>query len=121
MSDDILSRDANRVTVLAGVTDDASEDIKQLKIDATTGRLLVSLSGVLSGTLASAETPTGTINGSNAVFTLAHTPSSPVFLLLFLNGVVQSPAGVDFTLSTATITFNTAPPTDSGLICWYIY
>ena len=43
MADDIISRDANRVTVLAGLTDDAAQDIKQLKVDATTSRLLIAL------------------------------------------------------------------------------
>ena len=42
MADEIIKRDDNRITVLAGVTDDASLDIKMLRVDPTTKRLLVS-------------------------------------------------------------------------------
>lgn len=44
MASDIISRDNNQITVLAGVTDDASAFIKMLPIDPTTGRLKVSIS-----------------------------------------------------------------------------
>ena len=51
-----------------------------------------------------AETPTGTIDGKNRVFTLAHTPAAAP--LVILNGVVlKSGSGSDYTLSGATITF----------------
>ena len=56
------------------------------------------------------ETPTGTIDGSNAVFTI----TSPNLFALFLNGVYQTPGGVDYTLSGTTITYVNAPPTGSG-------
>ena len=52
------------------------------------------------------QTPTGTIDGSNKIFTLSATPTSP--LLLFLNGNLQL-AGTDYTLSGSTITYATAP------------
>lgn len=55
----------------------------------------------------SAETPTGTINGSNKVFTLSKTPSC---MFLMLNGVVQTLAR-DFKISGSTITYNDAPAT----------
>lgn len=51
---------------------------------------------------ATEETPGGTINGVNAVFTLAQTPT---LLILFKNGVKQRGLGEDFTLSGLTITF----------------
>jgi len=66
-----------------------------------------------------AETPGGAINGVNVTFTLAVAPSPGVSLLLFLNGVLQTPGGVDYTLSGSTITYASAPPTGSKLIAWY--
>ena len=57
------------------------------------------------------ETPGGLVNGANATFTLAATPlagSEEVFL----NGILQEPAaGNDYTISTNTITYLTAPLT----------
>jgi hypothetical protein len=67
-----------------------------------------------------AEVPSGTINGSNVTFTLAHTPSPAASLQLF-NGIVQKAGGIDFTLSGATITFTTAPSSGSVLQAWYRY
>lgn len=55
------------------------------------------------------ETPTGTINGINTVFTLAFSPSPSGSLQLFLNGVFQRPGGTDYTLSGNTITFLNPP------------
>lgn len=55
------------------------------------------------------ETPTGTINGSNTIFTLAYTPVSGSEEV-FLNGILQDPgAGNDYTISGNTITFASAP------------
>lgn len=66
------------------------------------------------------ETPSGTINGSNVTFTLAHTPASATNVNLFLNGVQQRQgAGNDYTISSATITYLTAPPTGSTLNAIY--
>ena len=61
------------------------------------------------------ETPTGTINGSNADFVLANTPNPTTSLHVYLNGAFLVGGGVDYTLVTATITFVTAPPTNSIL------
>lgn len=43
--DEVLKRDQNRVTVLAGVTDDANQNIQMLRVDPSTKRLLVSATG----------------------------------------------------------------------------
>lgn len=47
MANEILKRDANRVTVLGGITDDANLEIRNLKVNPSTGRLLVS--GTVAG------------------------------------------------------------------------
>jgi len=53
-------------------------------------------------------TPTGTINGSNLVFTLAQTPVENDAVDVFLDGLKQT-AGTDYSVSGVTITFTTAP------------
>jgi len=56
-----------------------------------------------------AETPTGTQNGVNLVFTLANAPSPANSLQLFLNGAyLTQGAGNDYTLSGSTITLAAA-------------
>jgi hypothetical protein len=66
-----------------------------------------------------AETPTGSINGSNTSFTLANTPSAGS-LQLYKNGQLQIAGGsADYTLATNTITYNAAPITGDTLIAYY--
>ncbi|MBV8895095.1 MAG: hypothetical protein JO051_01180 [Acidobacteriaceae bacterium] len=66
------------------------------------------------------ETPAGSINGSNAVFTLAQTPAAPTDLTLYLNGLLQE-LGTDYTLSGTTITFasDEKPQTGDELLAFY--
>lgn len=54
------------------------------------------------------ETPSGAIDGSNAVFTLTNPPAPVSSLELYLNGQFQT-QGYDYTLSGSTITFTTPP------------
>lgn len=79
MADDILKRDQNSVTVLAGITDDGNQFIKMLRVDPVTGRLLVSNIGSGGGftTLSPTETP----NGSLTVFTFSAATSQPTFIV----------------------------------------
>lgn len=65
--------------------------------------------------------PTGTINGSNTSFSLSPTPAAAANVNCFMNGLQQQQgAGNDYTISGATITYLTAPPTGSKLNClWY--
>jgi hypothetical protein len=71
--------------------------------------------------LANRETPTGTINSSNTSFTLANTPVSGTEML-FQNGILLvAGSGKDYTISTATITFTTAPATGDVLLATYWY
>lgn len=64
------------------------------------------------------ETPSGAINGSNTVFTLANVPSPASSLKVYLNGARQR-ITEDYTLSGGTITFTIAPPTGSILLADY--
>ena len=66
------------------------------------------------------ETPGGTIDGTNTSFTLAFSPNPPKSLQLFLNGVLQKPGGVDYTLTSGNVViFVTAPSSGSILLAWY--
>lgn len=70
------------------------------------------------GTFVDDETPTGTVNSSNKVFTLSNTPKTNS-LKVFVNGQRVKGGGEDYTLSGVTITFVTAPPTTSILTVDY--
>ncbi len=67
------------------------------------------------------EVPSGTINGSNTAFTLAHTPISGSEVCA-LNGLEQtSGGGNDYTISSANITYSFGPATGDTLWCSYRY
>lgn len=84
--------------------------------------VLASALAIVTPNFADEETPVGTINSVNLVFTLAHSPSPGTCLQLFYNGLLQKPAGSDFTLSLGNIvTFVSAPTTGSTLLAWYRY
>ncbi len=70
-------------------------------------------SGGGGGTLTS-ETPVGTVDGVNTVFTVSNST-----VQLFLNGALQQAGGGDYTLSGLTITFVSAPVSGSILTSWY--
>ena len=54
------------------------------------------------------ETPSGTINGVNAAFTITATPM--IGYMLFLNGQLQREgSSYEYTIANKTITYNTAP------------
>jgi hypothetical protein len=57
-------------------------------------------------TFVDGQTPSGTTNGSNAVFILSQVPTPAASLELYRNGLVQT-SGVDFAISSSTITFFT--------------
>ena len=63
------------------------------------------------------ETPSGTVNGSNAAFTLANTPQ---WLQLVLNGVIlEAGSGNDYTISGAALTMLLIPQTGDKLRAYY--
>lgn len=67
-----------------------------------------------------AETPSGAIDGSNALFNLAQAPSPASSLNLYLNGL-ELTAGTDFTVSANAVTFATGaiPHTGDALKAYY--
>lgn len=91
-----------------------------LKVDGTS---ITATAGVISAAsspnFVDNEVPSGTVNGSNATFTLAHTPVS-TSLSLYLNGILQAAgAGKDYTISTGTITMLNVPITGDTLLANY--
>lgn len=64
------------------------------------------------------ETPSGLVNGVNTDFVLANTPNPATSLKVYVNGQRMKKTE-DFTLSGKTITFLTAPPTGSIILCDY--
>lgn len=66
--------------------------------------------GLTGSNFVDKEIPTGSINGSNAAFTLANTPVSGSEHV-YLNGVLQESGGNDYSISTNSITFSVAPLT----------
>ena len=77
--------------------------------------------GTVAGvTFVDSETPTGTANGANAVFTLANAPNPSTSLTLYRNGL-RMQAGGDYSLSGSTITFlaGQLPQAGDTLICSY--
>jgi hypothetical protein len=65
------------------------------------------------------EVPSGNVDGSNTVFNLANTPIAGSEMV-FLNGSLQNVGATnDYTISGATITFNTAPTAGYVLLVTY--
>jgi hypothetical protein len=72
----------------------------------------------MDGHIVDNETPTGTVNGVNTDFVLANTPNPANSLKIYVNGQRMQLTG-DYTISVKTITFLTAPPTTSIILCDY--
>jgi Avian adenovirus fibre, N-terminal len=96
-----------------------------VNIDAATMQISTNQLGVKAGTfitlanIVTRETPTGTINGVNATFTLANTPIAGTEEV-YLNGILQEPgAGNDYTIATSTITMLSVPLTGDRLRVTY--
>ncbi|HEX7295269.1 MAG TPA: hypothetical protein VF251_05915 [Pyrinomonadaceae bacterium] len=66
------------------------------------------------------ETPSGSVNGSNDTFTLANTPASGKEEV-FLNGLLQEPGGEDYTITTNSIVFVSAPLTGDRIRVNYMF
>lgn len=75
--------------------------------------------GLTAANFVDKEIPTGAINGSNATFTLANTPTVGSEHV-YLNGILQeSGTGNDYTITGATITYLTAPLSSEKLRASY--
>jgi len=88
--------------------------------DTVTSTIINNGAAAGATSLALNETPTGLVNGINDTFTLSSTPSPSTSLLLFINGQLIT-QGTDYTLATATITFDPSaiPMTGDILLATY--
>lgn len=110
---------------ISGTPSTTQVPVQSLTTTGSSGAATLS-SGVLNipqygATTFNQGAPSGSINGSNTSFTLSPTPAASANVNCFLNGIQQQQgAGNDYTISGATITYLTAPPTGSKLNClWY--
>lgn len=101
MANETARKDENAVPVLTAVTDDSSQEIRMLRVNPATGRLLVSPLGGSGGT-GTWYSVSGTINGSNPTFTLPLIPASD--FVLILGGQTQIKTKW-YTVSGSTITY----------------
>lgn len=100
----------------SGVVDGVQKDLSlgSFNLDPTPSTqnlndlLVAGLTSETLNTHTDRETPTGAIDGSNKVFTLAATPISGSEHV-FQNGMLVLPGGVNYTISGTQITFNIAP------------
>lgn len=109
---------------LGGKVRDALEKLEgddRLDVSAIKGiKKLIGKSGLMMGggtpptvnAFADDETPVGTVNGTNKVFTITNIPSPASSLKVYVNGQKMT-LTEDYTFSGTTITFVTAPPTTS--------
>jgi hypothetical protein len=72
----------------------------------------------MEGKIIDDETPTGTINGTNKIFTLASSPN-PISSLKVYRGGARQRITEDYTLSGKTITFTIAPVSGEVILCDY--
>jgi hypothetical protein len=102
---------ANNITFATGAVPQSTD------ILIASYRLSVSLPGV---GFVDQETPSGALNGVNAAFTTSQTPSPSTSLVVYRNGVRETP-GVDYTASGSAITFmsNLVPQSGDILLCFY--
>lgn len=85
-----------------------------------TGAVTLSTGIVRAANYVVRETPSGLVNGSNTAYTLAAAPVTGTEQV-YLNGILQDPgAGNDYTISSATITFASAPATGDKIRVTYL-
>jgi hypothetical protein len=127
------------IRVTEGVVD-AQYIVLQPDPDLPNARQLITGSGIIitdnpaSGTLSIAidpsyvfqslfvwnEVPSGSVNGSNASFSLANIPAPQTALMFFVNGVLQLQGPTaDFTLTGSLINLTYPPRVNSNLLASY--
>jgi hypothetical protein len=88
----------NAITFLSGAIPAAGDLLTVSYRYSKSGQLAVTANFV------DAETPTGVVNGTNAVFGIAQTPTPAVSLQLYRNGILMK-QGADYSITNRTITF----------------
>lgn len=91
-----------------------------LHVDGTSGACGTASGNTSGGTFVDAEFPAGTVDGTNAVFTLANAPAPASSLEMFHNGLLLK-QGNDYTVSGKSVTFlaGAVPKPGDTLIATY--
>ena len=114
-------RGVNGTTAVAGVSGDALEQNANAQNVKDLNGAVNALEAVTTLNIQPSEFPTGTIDGLSTHFILSHTPNGLLFILS-LNGLLQhAGSSNDFTLTGATITFNSAPTVGDSIIATYTF
>jgi phage-related tail fiber protein len=87
-------------------------------LDNTT--YMTTANGVTLSKVRTRETPVGTINGTNKVFTLGNVPVIGSEQVFIMGQLMHAGVGNDYTISGATITFADAPIVDDIILVNYI-
>jgi hypothetical protein len=106
----------------AGQIDGAAGTLSDcVRVDGSTGPCGGGGGGVMP-LFSDAETPSGSVNGTNTTFTLLHAPSPIDSLILFRNGLLMK-HGLDYAISGSTVTFflGSIPQTGDVLLASYRY
>ena len=97
-----------------GAIDGATGNLSDcLHVDGTSGVCGTGSGGTSTGTFVDAESPAGTMDGTNAAFTLVSAPAPPASLAMFRNGLLLK-QGNDYTLSGNALTFLTGAVPQPG-------
>lgn len=115
-----LPKDVNSVAAAGGVSDLDGQTILPWQVNHTTGALKVVVVGGTGGGIAQ-ETPTGTVDGSNTTFAVAH---QPVFVLADgishpISASVNDFGGNAVTYSAGIITFNAVSAPVQYVVSFY--
>ena len=109
----------NQITSLSADLASINASVAGLTSQVNSLSLNSGTSNVTTAAFIDGESVAGTINGSNAVFTLSHPPSPLGSLNLYRNGLLQSTT-VDYSLTGSTITFLTASvPKSNDIVTAY--
>ena len=115
---------ASRAAIVnsSGGVDSATGNLSDcVHVDATSGPCgIVVTSGGASQNFVDAETPAGVVDGSNATFQLANSPSPAASLTLFRNGLALLRA-TDFAVAGSTITFQSGSVPQPGDVLQAFY
>lgn len=94
-----------------------------ITLDGTAGTALAwtQFSAASVSSFVTREVPTGSVNGTNADFTVANSTIVTGSEEVFLNGLIQNDSGNDYSIASDVITFTSAPVNGDVILVNYRY